>query len=493
VPQYSPPDTRPRPRGAGSPYPSGDGWPYTSDNDYDWLAADVARFVGGPYSNGGGGAYPGNGGGSYPGNGGWAYPGSGGGSYPGSSGAAYPGTSGGSYPGSGGWAYPSDGGSRPTIGTPAYSPPASGPYPVGVGRQRPRHRKPPSQRMRRSGALLALTLAGGIAAIGFVDAGGGHPAITGADELNGKSVALMPPRAASVALAASALPEPVGQPVQAYMPRHSAENRKSGTPKKRATAAPGHSASPSPTSSAPAASGSPTHSAAPSPTSSPTQPATGGGGGGSCTNPSFTTSGTFGSENLGAYTVANNMWNVGGGGIAQTLSACSSSSWFVKATVADDGGGVKTYPNSHLNFDNTPKISSLNSVTSTFAQNTPDSGNYEDAYDIWLNGTAGAGGDEIMIWTENHGQIPAGSPTTSVTFDGQSYTVWKGTNGPVSFVANSNVTSGNLNLLQFFQWLMNKGWERTDSTLNQVDYGAELVSTNGPETFNFSDFSVSSS
>jgi hypothetical protein len=463
VPQYSPPDTLPRPRGAGSPYPSGDGWPYTSDSDYDWLAADVARFVGGPYSNGGGGAYPGNGGSSYPGNGGWAYPG--------------------------------NGDSHPTSGGAAYSRASSGPYPVGVGRQRPRHRKPPSQRMRRSGALLALTLAGGIAAIGVVDAGAGHPAITGADELNGKSVGLMPPRAASVALAASALPEPVGQPVQAYMPRHSAENRKSGTPKNRATSAPGHSASRSPTPSAstPAASASPTHSAAPSPTSSPTQPATGGGGGGSCANPSFTTSDTFGSENLGAYTVANNMWNVGGGGISQTLSACSSSSWFVKAAVADDGGGVKTYPNSHLNFDNTPKISSLNSVTSTFAQNTPDSGNYEDAYDIWLNGTAGAGGDEIMIWTENHGQIPAGSPTTSVTFDGQSYTVWKGNNGPVSFVANSNVTSGNLNLLQFFRWLMNKGWERTDSTLNQVDYGAELVSTNGQETFNFSDFSVSSS
>ena len=89
------------------------------------------------------------------------------------------------------------------------------------------------------------------------------------------------------------------------------------------------------------------------------------------------------------------------------------------------------------------------SVTSTFASNSPDSGTFEDAYDIWLNGTAGAGGDEVMIWTDNHGEYPAGSPVTTATFDGQSYTVWKGNNGPVSFVRNSNVGSGSVNLLEF--------------------------------------------
>ena len=83
---------------------------------------------------------------------------------------------------------------------------------------------------------------------------------------------------------------------------------------------------------------------------------------------------------------------------------------------------------------------------------------------------------------------------TSATFDGQSYTVWRGNNNLVSFVANSNVTSGTLNLLQFFQWLISKGWEPADSTLNQVDYGVEIVSTNSaPETFSFSNFSVSHS
>jgi hypothetical protein len=338
--------------------------------------------------------------------------------------------------------------------------------------------------MRRSAALLAFTtLAGGVAAIGILDAGAGHPALTGADELNAKAVISLP-RAGSAALAATALPVPIVAPVQAYMPRH-AKNSKT-TPTKRATPTASHSASSTP--STVAASPAPTQPAA-SPTSS--APA---GNTGACTNPSFTTSANFGSENLGAYTVANNMWNAGGGGISQTLSACSASSWFVNATVANDGGGVKTYPNSHYMFGNAPQVSSLNSVTSTFAQSSPNSGNFEDAYDIWLNGLAGSGGaDEVMIWTENHGQIPGGSPMASATFGGQSFTVWRGNNNLVSFVADANVTSGTLNLLPFFQWLINKGWEPANSTLLQVDYGVEVVSTNGPETFGFSDFSVNPS
>jgi hypothetical protein len=105
-----------------------------------------------------------------------------------------------------------------------------------------------------------------------------------------------------------------------------------------------------------------------------------------------------------------------------------------------------------------------------------------------------AGSDEVMIWTENHGQIPGGSPQGTVTFDGRSYTVWKGTGNYTAFVPNSNFTSGTLNLLEFFQWLMAKGWVPANSTLSQVDYGVELVSTNGaPETFTFSGFTVNAS
>jgi len=58
-------------------------------------------------------------------------------------------------------------------------------------------------------------------------------------------------------------------------------------------------------------------------------------------------------------------------------------------------------------------------------------------------------------------------------------------------VAETNFTSGTMDLLAFFDWVIAQGWMPANSTLGQVDYGAELVSTNGaPATFTFTNFSV---
>ena len=167
------------------------------------------------------------------------------------------------------------------------------------------------------------------------------------------------------------------------------------------------------------------------------------------------------------------------------------------ASVNSGSQSVKTYPNVHRDFSS-PAISSLKSVSSTFAESEPNGapGTYENAYDIWLNGIAnpGGGSDEVMIWNENHGQIPGGSPQGSVTFDGHSFTVWKGDGNYFAFVANSTFTSGTLNLLAFFKYLMDKGWVPGNSTLSEVCYGVEVVNTTGAqETFNVTNFSVDAS
>lgn len=200
--------------------------------------------------------------------------------------------------------------------------------------------------------------------------------------------------------------------------------------------------------------------------------------------------------NLAPYFVYNNMWGISGYTVTQTLYACSYSDRYVVADMNNDSGDghVKTYPNSHRDFDNEPAITSLNSVTSTFAETSPGTGIYEDAYDIWLNGIATPGSTEVIIWTQNQGQVPSGSVVGTVTLDGRSWTVWKTSGTYIAFVANSNFTSGTMNLLAFFQWIMGQGWIPSSSTPGQVDYGAELVSTNGvPATFTFSDFPVSAS
>jgi hypothetical protein len=200
--------------------------------------------------------------------------------------------------------------------------------------------------------------------------------------------------------------------------------------------------------------------------------------------------------NQAPYFVANDMWAVAGYNVSQTLYACSYSNWYVVATMDNraGNGAVKTYPNSHRDFDSEPKIASFNTITSTFAETGPGTGIYEDAYDIWLNGIASPGCTEVMIWNDNHGQAPAGSVQGTATIDGRSYVVWKTTGNYVAFVASTSFTSGTMNLKDFFEWLMAKGWIAQTSTLGQVDYGAELVSTNGvPATFTFSNFAVNAS
>jgi Glycosyl hydrolase family 12 len=199
--------------------------------------------------------------------------------------------------------------------------------------------------------------------------------------------------------------------------------------------------------------------------------------------------------NLQPYFVAQDMWNASGYSVTQTIYACSYSNWYVTATMNNDNGdgAVKTYPNSHRDFDNSPQINSFHSITSTFAESGPDTGIYEDAYDIWLNGIASSGSTEVMIWNDNHGQTPGGSVQGSATIDGRTYSVWRaGTY--IAFEADTNFTSGTMNLMAFFQWIMSKGWIPSNSTLGQIDYGAELVSTNNvPLTYSFSNFSVSTS
>ncbi|MGD0703323.1 MAG: hypothetical protein ABSA02_26000 [Trebonia sp.] len=353
---------------------------------------------------------------------------------------------------------------------------------------------------RRQSALLTALLVGGVticgaAAVSYLGAGGWHAAPAAAVSLDaGAVLSLTRPGLADED--ATAMPEPAVQPTRAFVPGYAAGGRTRAAPGKHPGSTASRSASGSASAShSPSGTSSPTDGSPPlspsptpaSPTSTPAAP-----GDAACPSPEFTTSAQFGLWNLSPYFVSNDMWNAGGGSVSQTLSACSFSDWYVTAT-ASGGGSVLTYPDSHLDVPNTPRISSLSSVTSSFADTSPNTGTYEDAYDIWLNGVADpdAGSDELMIWTNNHGQTPGGSPMATVTIGGQTWTAWKGNGGYMAFVANSNFTSGTLNLLGFLQWVISKGWVPAGSTLNQVDYGVEICSTNGaPATFSFSNFAV---
>jgi hypothetical protein len=336
----------------------------------------------------------------------------------------------------------------------------------------------------------ALVAAGGLTAVSFLGSGRADVAGPADDGVSLRATASAGGRPA--ASAAPPMPQVASGAHLASMPTSAA--RASGSGRASASAPAGHraaSGSPAPSGSAAPSAASAMRSGSPSPSEAPASTAPVTAGSASCASPSFSTSAPDGMWNLSPYFVSNNMWNASGYSVTQTLYACSHSDWYVTATMNNDSGNgaVKTYPNSQRDF-NDPQISSLNSVTSTFAETSPGVGIYEDAYDIWLNGLATSGSTEVMIWTQNNGQTPSGSVQGSVTFDGRSYTVWKA-GSYIAFVAGANFSSGTVNLLEFFQWIIGKGWIPANSTLSQVCYGAELVSTNGvPKTFTFSDFSV---
>ena len=221
-----------------------------------------------------------------------------------------------------------------------------------------------------------------------------------------------------------------------------------------------------------------------------------------CTSPVFRTSDSNGGWSEGGYYVHNNMWNISKyPSLKETLEACSHASWNVTATADDSAhnGEVKTYPNVHKDFQGSgaygePAWSSFKTMRSTFAAQGPGVGIYDIAYDIWMNGVPG--NREIMIWTENHGQRPAGDIVASgVSFSGITWDVWAtGDNGYLAFTPKSTVPSGSLDLKAMIDYLVSHGRVPTSSTLGQVCFGVEVVSTDAkPATFRFTDFSLTSS
>lgn len=217
----------------------------------------------------------------------------------------------------------------------------------------------------------------------------------------------------------------------------------------------------------------------------------GGGGGAACTDPAFVTADHDGGWSDGGYYVHNNMWNDQVTLGPETLYACSYHNWYVVSNQTNEAGAVKTYPNVHKDYDDVA-IGSFTALTSDFAAESPHTGIYDVAYDIWTNGVATDGSTEFMIWTDNYNQVPAGDQVATATFGDQTYDVWKTSdNQYIAFVPPAPITSGTVDLLAIFNWTIDQGWLPANSTLGQVDYGVEIVSTEGADaTFTFTNFAI---
>ncbi|MDQ0383082.1 GH12 family glycosyl hydrolase domain-containing protein [Amycolatopsis thermophila] len=206
----------------------------------------------------------------------------------------------------------------------------------------------------------------------------------------------------------------------------------------------------------------------------------------------FTTSDPDGGWSDGGYYVHNNMWNQDEAG-PETLYACSHDNWYVESTQRDTTS-VKTYPNVHKDINNLrgAPVGDYSTITSTFAGRGPQSGIYDVAYDVWLNGVGqGQGVTELMVWTENHNQVPSGTKTATYSAGGVTYDVWRNDSGYIAFVARNTLYSGSVDLKAMITWAVGRGYIPQNPTVNQIGYGVEFCSTdNTPARFTLSDFSV---
>jgi len=204
----------------------------------------------------------------------------------------------------------------------------------------------------------------------------------------------------------------------------------------------------------------------------------------------------------GNYYVTNDTWNAGHyAGLSQKLYVCNYNNWYAIVTMNNATGdfAVKTSPNVQETWYPVPtKLSNWKSITSQFSDIPPGTGSnygiWEFEYDIWLNGLADSSSTEVMIWTYDDGQTPSGSVSGSFTDGGRTYYVYH--RSPpyqyIAFVSRSNNLSGKVNLLDFFHYVISRGWMPGSSTLYQICNGVELVSTNSrSEKFTINNFSIS--
>ena len=189
---------------------------------------------------------------------------------------------------------------------------------------------------------------------------------------------------------------------------------------------------------------------------------------------------------------------------AQDLCVTSPSRWSLNAAVGPpDNGGVQAYPdvaqqmNDWGSDGSNPPLSALTDLTSTFDTAAPNvaAGNWEEAYDVWLS----SNNNEVMIWTDTSDSRLSDNGATiidpNVVIDGVSYTYQvyeQGSSqsscglsvcGSIDMVRNSPVTSGTVDIRDVLNYLISVGAEPSNIAIGEIDFGWEICSTVGTQTF----------
>jgi hypothetical protein len=195
----------------------------------------------------------------------------------------------------------------------------------------------------------------------------------------------------------------------------------------------------------------------------------------------------------GDATYYNNIWGLGAA--AQCIWV-SGSQWGTTARHPNTTG-VKSYPN--ISSSPGKAIGALNSYTSSFDITVPSSGAWDATYYIRVKNNLSL--IEIMLWV-NYAQgkvLPissTGKPAVSnVTTGGHMWDVYYGGSpghDVISLVRTTNTTSGTVDIKAILNWLIaNKGSFDCSWTLDQMQFGFEIISDSAAQRFTCNRFSVS--
>lgn len=205
---------------------------------------------------------------------------------------------------------------------------------------------------------------------------------------------------------------------------------------------------------------------------------------------------------IGRYWIPNNQWGATGatgnqciwsrGGPGNPLSWRTSYNW------SGDPSSVKSYAAAILGWhwgwrrSNTGlpvQLAENRSVDTHWLFNVTSNGDsrMNVAYDMWFHPMANPGADdqptdELMIWLYRSNASPAGTRQGTVTIAGTTWEVWRGHVGSwnvYSYVRTTNTTSATLDLRDFTNDVVSRGWMSSSKYLTSVQAGPEIFTGEG--------------
>ena len=209
---------------------------------------------------------------------------------------------------------------------------------------------------------------------------------------------------------------------------------------------------------------------------------------------------------MGNYYLNNNQWNVDNTGtsgsqcIWYTCQSGNTIGWGTdwNWTQGDSQYSVKTYASAVYGWqwtDNSSlgvQLSSGANINCDMSFAVSQSGTMNVAYDLWIHSMSNPGYSddpdaEVMIWLyAAGGSGPAsdsGSPVATVSIGGTSWNLYYANNSPyasiISFVRTNNTTSASLNLMDFLDEAVSRGYISSSQYLSSIQSGPEIFEGSG--------------